>query len=281
MARHLVCLTFDFDAIANWLARGLTTPTPVSRGEFGVVGAGRLLTLLHDRGIAATWFVPGHTLETYPDMAERILAAGQEIGQHGYSHQPPATLTREEEEVALVRCNDIIRRLSGAPAQGYRSPAWDLSPHTVSLLLEHGFRYDSSLMGDDYQPYRCRTGRRVSLDRPAQFGQRTPLIEMPIELGARRLAALRVRARTNLHPAGAPARGRRPGRLARRVPLYGAHHGVGRAHLYLSPAGDRSRSPHADAGESDRPLSPLGATFSTLGEAAAEFTARSPFSPSH
>ena len=180
MARHIVCLTFDFDALSLWLARGMTTPTPISRGEFGVVGAERILALLARRGIAATWFIPGHTLETYPEVCARVHAAGHEIGQHGYTHQPPATLSRAEEDAALGRCNEIITRLTGAPAHGYRSPSWDLSPHTVELLLKHGFLYDSSLMGDDYLPYRCRQEDVLPLDQPAQFGRATSLIEMPI-----------------------------------------------------------------------------------------------------
>jgi predicted deacetylase len=41
---------------------------------------------------------------------------------------------------------------------GFRSPAWDNSPSTVPLLLEHGFRYESSMMGSDFEPYWCRVG---------------------------------------------------------------------------------------------------------------------------
>ncbi len=83
---HLVCLTFDFDALSIWMARGSVTPTPVSRGEFGVVGAERILALLSRQDIAATWFVPGHTIETYPEICARIHRAGHEIGNHGYLH---------------------------------------------------------------------------------------------------------------------------------------------------------------------------------------------------
>jgi hypothetical protein len=83
MARHLVCLTFDFDAISLWVARGMTTPTPISRGEFGVVGAERILDLLRRHGISSTWFIPGQTLETYPEVCARIHAEGHEIGHHG------------------------------------------------------------------------------------------------------------------------------------------------------------------------------------------------------
>ncbi len=180
MPRHLVCLTFDFDALSLWLARGITSPTPISQGEFGAVGAQRILDLLARYQILATWFIPGHTIETYPDICARIHAEGHEIGHHGYAHEPPIRLTRAEEEAVLQRGIDVIQRLTGAPPRGYRSPAWDLSPHTVELLLAHGFVYDSSMMGHDDQPYRARQGDVIALDQPAQFGPPTRLIELPI-----------------------------------------------------------------------------------------------------
>ncbi len=93
---------------------------------------------------------------------------------------PPAKFSREQEAAELARGNEAIRSLAGRPARGYRSPAWDLSPHTVELLLEQGFLYDSSMMGHDYLPYRARRGDVLALDRPAVFGAETPLIELPI-----------------------------------------------------------------------------------------------------
>lgn len=179
-SRHLVCLTFDFDALSLWVARGMATPTPISRGEFGVVGAERILDLLRRRGIAATWFIPGHTLETYPEICARIHGAGHEIGHHGYLHEPPATLTREQEEAVLLHGSAAIRRITGSDPRGYRSPSWDLSSHTVDLLLAHGFLYDSSMMADDSLPYRARTGDVFPKDAPARFGVSTRLIEMPV-----------------------------------------------------------------------------------------------------
>ena len=180
MAKHIVCITFDFDAISGWIARGMTTPTPVSRGEFGVTGAARILALLKKHGIPATWFIPGHTLETYPEACRRVLEAGHEIAHHGWTHVPPASLTREQEEAELVRANEQIKKLTGRYARGYRSPSWDLSPHSVELLLEHGFHYESSLMGNDTTPYPVRVGDRIELQEPAVFGKESRLIEMPV-----------------------------------------------------------------------------------------------------
>jgi peptidoglycan-N-acetylglucosamine deacetylase len=181
MGRSIVCLTFDFDAISGWIARGMTSPSPISRGEFGPhVGAPRILDLLKRHGIATSWYIPGHTLETYPEQCSRVADAGHEIGHHGWTHRPPATLTREQEEEELVRANEQIRKLTGRYARGYRSPSWDLSPHSVELLLKHGFVYDSSMMGDDYTPYRVRQGDVITLEKPAVFGKETKLLEMPI-----------------------------------------------------------------------------------------------------
>ena len=77
------CLTFDFDGPSLWIQRGMTAPTPVSRGEFGAVAVPRLLRLLERRGIPATFFIPGHTMETYPDECRMIVDAGCEVALSG------------------------------------------------------------------------------------------------------------------------------------------------------------------------------------------------------
>jgi len=178
--RHIVCLTFDFDTQSGFIARGMTTPTPLSRGEFGAVAVPRILDLLKSRIIKSTWFVPGFTIESWPRQCEAVVKGGHEIAHHSWAHIPPATQSRAEEEADLVRANDAIARLTGRKARGYRSPSWDLSEHTIDLLLAQGFHYDSSLMGADYLPYRARRGDVATLGEPFRFGQATPLIEMPI-----------------------------------------------------------------------------------------------------
>ncbi|TAK52276.1 MAG: polysaccharide deacetylase [Betaproteobacteria bacterium] len=180
MATLIVTIGFDFDAMSGFIARGMTSPTPISRGEFGAVAVPRILELLAKYRVTASWFIPGHTLETYPSPSRSIADAGHEIGHHGWTHVPPNDLTREKEEEGLVRANELIRRLTGRPARGYRSPSWDLSPHSVELMLKHGFLYDSSMMGNDYLPYRVRQGDVIELERPAAFGRTTQLIEMPV-----------------------------------------------------------------------------------------------------
>lgn len=180
MARHIVCLSYDFDVQSGFISRGLTSPTPLSRGEFGVVGSKRILSLLASHNIPTTWFVPGFTIETYPEACEAVVKGGHEIGHHSWAHIAPASQTLEEEEADMVRASESIARLTGKRAVGYRSPAWDLSDNTLNLLLKYGFEYDSSMMGGDYVPYPVRQGDHVKLGEPVRFGAPTSLIEMPI-----------------------------------------------------------------------------------------------------
>jgi peptidoglycan/xylan/chitin deacetylase (PgdA/CDA1 family) len=180
MPRHIACLTFDFDVWSGWTARNLLTPTPISRGEFGLVGAERIVALLQKYEIHATWCIPGVIIDTYPQACKRVLEAGHEIAHHGYSHVPPADLSPEKEEKELLRARECIKQLTGHYPRGYRSCSWDLSPLTVELLLKHGFDYESSMMANDYTPYHVRQGDRPTIDEPFIFGTETRLVELPI-----------------------------------------------------------------------------------------------------
>jgi peptidoglycan-N-acetylglucosamine deacetylase len=179
-----VCLSFDFDAMSVWLGSlNAASPSAISRGEFGAVATERLLQMLARWEIRSTWFIPGHTIDTYPDLVRRIADAGHEMGHHNYCHENPISLSLEEERGVLDRGTDAIRRITGKPPEGFRSPAWDLSPHSLGLLLERGFLYDSSLMGNDYTPYYCRIGDVPAKDGPYVFGREVDLVELPVTWG--------------------------------------------------------------------------------------------------
>jgi peptidoglycan/xylan/chitin deacetylase (PgdA/CDA1 family) len=180
MPRHIACLSFDFDTWSGFAARGMTTPTPVSRGEFGVIGAARVLDLLKSRGIRSSWYVPGIVIKTYPEAAERVVREGHEIGHHGWSHVPPAWLEAAKEAEEFERAVETIKELTGTGPSGYRSPSWDISDRTIDLCLKFGCRYDSSMMGHDCSPYFARRGDVVVADQPMQFGETTDLVELPI-----------------------------------------------------------------------------------------------------
>ena len=159
--------------------RKMTSAAPISRGEFGAVAVPRILRLLAKRGIPSTFFIPGHTIETYPDICRMIVDAGCEVGIHGYAHEMNALQTEDQERAAMSRSIDLVETLTGERPAGYRAPAGDLTAQSIALLIEHGLRYDSSLMGHDYQPYRVRSGDRLPEDGPAQWGPESELIELP------------------------------------------------------------------------------------------------------
>jgi peptidoglycan-N-acetylglucosamine deacetylase len=183
MAKNIsVCLSFDFDAMSVWLttmrSRSLST---VSRGEFGKVGTERLLDVVRRHQVLSSWFIPGHTIDTFPDLVKRIADAGHEIGHHGYCHENPAAVAPDEERRILERGIACIRRVTGKTPVGYRSPAADLSPQSVSLLTEFHFLYDSSMMANDFTPYYCRVGDEMRTDGPYIFGKQVDLVEMPMD----------------------------------------------------------------------------------------------------
>ncbi len=180
MPRHIVCLTFDHDHMSGFIARGLTSPTVISRGEYDMVVIPRLVALMKKYDIKGTFFTPGHTIDTSPEAVMPYVEAGHELAHHGWTHRLPVTMERAEEEEEIVRGNESIKRISGMAARGYRSPAWDLSPNSIELLLKHGIKYDSSLMGHDYDCYYARQGDVVELLKPMVRGRTTPLLEMPI-----------------------------------------------------------------------------------------------------
>jgi peptidoglycan/xylan/chitin deacetylase (PgdA/CDA1 family) len=175
-----VCLTFDFDAISLWTARNMTTPGPVSRGEFGAHAIPRILALLRRHDVTSTFFIPGHTIESYPRKTSMVVEAGHEIAAHGYAHEPVSTLSEAEERDVLGRSVSLIQSLTGTPPLGYRTPSFDFTPHTVRLLEEAGFEYDSSLMGTDTVPYFARTNDRCPSDGPFEFGPASSIVELPV-----------------------------------------------------------------------------------------------------
>ncbi len=177
-----VCLTFDFDALSVWLADyALVTPAMLSRGEFGAqVGVPRILNLLAEYNVPATFFVPGHTAESFPGAVEAVLDAGHEVAHHGYGHEDPSSQSPDEERRSLERGIAVLERFLGEPPLGYRSPSWDYSDNTLSLLVEYGFLYDSSLFAGDFHPYHPRLGDRVGVEEPLQPGEEVDLWEFPV-----------------------------------------------------------------------------------------------------
>jgi len=182
----------DVDAVAGWLGSygGEDSPDDISRGLFaGEVGVPRLLKFFERTHITATWFIPGHSVETFPEQTKMIVDAGHEVGLHGYSHENPIAMSPEQEEAVLDRCIELLSSVSGKRPTGYVAPWWEFSHVTNELLLKRGIKYDHSLMHRDFECYYVRVGdkwTKIDFDKPAdkwmralERGKETDLIEIP------------------------------------------------------------------------------------------------------
>jgi peptidoglycan/xylan/chitin deacetylase (PgdA/CDA1 family) len=175
-----VCLTFDFDAMSPWaLGMAGRNVAALSRGEFGAFAVPRILAMLERRGIPATFFIPGHTVLAYPELARAIRDAGHELGHHGWVHEPLSELEPDREREVLQRGLDALDRVAGVRPLGYRAPNVDVSEATVEILLEHGFLYDASFSGSDFEPYYLRRGDRFPPEGEYVFGENTELVGIP------------------------------------------------------------------------------------------------------
>lgn len=174
-----VNLGFDFDSTSVWMESfGKTSQVYASRGEYGaVVGVPRILDLLDKYDIKANFFIPGHTIDTFPEVCKEIVARGHEVCHHGYVHEDPTDLSYEEEEAIMVRGLECLEKIGVKPI-GYRSPGFDFSPNTLDILEKYGFKYDSSLMGNDFYPY-CPKYCTVNFDKGNEFSEPSSVVEMP------------------------------------------------------------------------------------------------------
>ena len=138
MPKDIKCVFgVDIDAVGGWLGSygGEDSPSDIQRGMVsGEVGTPRLLNLFKKYDLPATWFIPGHSIETFPDSVKKIVDAGHEIGAHGYSHENPIAMTAKQEEDVLSYCVELIEKVSGKAPRGYVPPWWEMSNITASLL---------------------------------------------------------------------------------------------------------------------------------------------------
>jgi peptidoglycan/xylan/chitin deacetylase (PgdA/CDA1 family) len=189
----LVGFGVDVDAVAGWLGSygGEDSPLDISRGMYaGEVGVPRLLKLFDKYKIKTTWFIPGHSLETFPKQMEAVRDAGHEIGLHGYSHENPVTMTLEQQRDILDHTFKLLTDFNhGVPPKGSVAPWWETSKEGTALLLEKGIEYDHSNMCHDSQMYYLRDediwtkidyqAKAHTWMKPLQRGKETGLVEIP------------------------------------------------------------------------------------------------------
>ncbi|MEV4312550.1 polysaccharide deacetylase [Actinocrispum sp. NPDC049592] len=169
-ARAVVALSFDSDHETIPLRDGHISPGLLAAGEYGSrTAAPRILDLLARHDIPATFFMPAVSALLHPDEARGYVAAGHEIGVHGWIHERNTQLAAQDEKDLLRRALDTLTEITGTRPTGIRTPSWDFSETTLPAILELGFRYDSSLMADD-DPYEVLAN-----------GKPTGLIELPVD----------------------------------------------------------------------------------------------------
>ena len=168
----VVLLTFDVDGVSSWINRNpeyANLPSLMSMADYGPkIATPRILDILDHYNISSTFFIPGFIVQTNAMLVQDINGRGHEIGHHGYMHEPPATLSKDEEHEIIHKGIKAIESITGKRPIGYRSPSWELSEFSIDLLIKHQFTYDSSLMGDD-KPY--KVGNKDSTNQ---------IVEIPI-----------------------------------------------------------------------------------------------------
>jgi polysaccharide deacetylase family protein (PEP-CTERM system associated) len=108
----------------------------------------RLLGLLAERNVNATFFIVGWVAERYPGLVKQISGLGHTIGCHSYSHRAIYEGSRDEFRSDVRRAKAVIENLIGRVVRSYRAPSYSITSNTLwalNILGEEGFEYDSSI----------------------------------------------------------------------------------------------------------------------------------------
>ncbi len=192
MAKEIFCaFGTDINSVAGQIGSyaGGESPSDIQRGVFASeVGNIRLLNMFKKYNLNTTFFIPGHSIESFPKEVMKIVEAGHEIGAHGYLHENPIAMTPTQEEAVLVKSIELIEKYSGRKPRGYVAPWWEMSNSTAALLLKYGFTYDHSQGYRDFQPFYARVGDSWNLIdysktagewmRPMTHGKEIDLVEI-------------------------------------------------------------------------------------------------------
>ncbi|EJD08475.1 uncharacterized protein FOMMEDRAFT_151340 [Fomitiporia mediterranea MF3/22] len=187
----LVGFGVDVDAVAGWLGSygGHDSPGDISRGMYaGEVGTIRLLRLFERFGIKTTWFIPGHSLETFPDQMAVVRDAGHEM--HRLAWLLSRSSSSKQQRDILDRTYTLLTDFCGGiPPKGSVAPWWETSKEGTELLLEKGIEYDHSNMAHDSQAFYLRDAddwtpidystRAETWMKPLKRGNETGIVEIP------------------------------------------------------------------------------------------------------
>ena len=167
--RMALCLSFEIAAETLWLTRNPVNehhPVHLSRGRYSVKqGVPRILRMLEEEQVKATFFTTAYTAEIHPDVIRCIAANGHEISYHGYLHEVYDTY--EKENALMEKVEGIFQNLTGTRPFGQRSPDGYIYDFHVRLWRDRGYLYSSNWRQTD-QPF------LHELD-----GRPVPIVELP------------------------------------------------------------------------------------------------------
>jgi peptidoglycan/xylan/chitin deacetylase (PgdA/CDA1 family) len=169
-SRVAVAISFDSDHETIPLRDGETSPGRLAQGEYGArVAAPKIVKLLAEYEVPASFFMPAVSGLLHPEEVDSYVEGGHEIAVHGWIHERNTLLGHADELELTARAMDTLEKLSGSRPTGIRTPSWDFSDHTLDVIGQLGFHYDSSLMADD-EPYMLLA-----------HGEETGIVEIPVE----------------------------------------------------------------------------------------------------
>ena len=166
---------FQVSAFAPHIARD-TWPDRECRVEANI---DRILAILADGNVVATFFTLGWIAERYPAMVRRIVAGGHELASHGYGHLRASDQDRAEFSDDITRSKALLEDIGGHAVLGYRAPSFSIGARnlwTLDSLLEAGYRYSSSIYPIQHDHYGMPDAPRFAFYPNGEQG----LLEIPI-----------------------------------------------------------------------------------------------------
>lgn len=148
----------------------------------------RILDMLDEFGVRATFFVLGWVAGRIPLLVKEIHRRGHEIACHGYGHQLIYRIGPEKFREDVRRSKVLLEEICGVKVNGYRAPSYSItnqSPWALDILIEEGFSYDSSIFPVLHDIYGMPDAPRFphGIQRPSGTIQEFPLSTLPIRVG--------------------------------------------------------------------------------------------------
>ncbi len=169
--RIAVMLSFDFQGGEDLRPNknGIMNHEEWTQAEYGPrTGVWRILRILDECGVKATFLTCGGIAERYPDQVKAIVQHGHEVAGHGHHHEVARDLTREQEREVIQKTTAMIEKRAGKRPVGWRSCTQ--SPNSIELLMEHGYLWNSNSFSYDL-PFLWDHEKRTLVELPRQpFG---------------------------------------------------------------------------------------------------------------